>query len=133
LVQGLNRYQFTGFLVKIFIDLYTNKMHPRAMRNIEFQNIELPQKLFGYHNTHLEKIFRAFNITINSRGNAIPLSGDKKGMDGAKTLIRQLYELLQKKSGLVEAKNIPTRISGIEFVYFTKEDVVRHPLCFKHH
>jgi phosphate starvation-inducible PhoH-like protein len=39
------------------------------MRNIEFENIELTQKLFGYHNTHLEKISSAFDITINSRGN----------------------------------------------------------------
>jgi len=67
------------------------------MRNIEFQNIELTQKLFGYHNTHLEKISNAFNITINSRGNAISLSGDAKDMDVAETLIRQLYDLLQEK------------------------------------
>ena len=67
------------------------------MRNIEFQNIELTQKLFGYHNTHLEKISNAFNITINSRGNAISLSGDDKDMDAAERLIRQLYDLLQEK------------------------------------
>lgn len=46
------------------------------MRNIEFQNIELIQKLFGYHNPHLEKISSAFNITINSRGNMISLAGE---------------------------------------------------------
>ncbi len=67
------------------------------MRNIEFQNIELSKKLFGYHNTHLEKISSAFNITINSRGNAISLSGDAKQMDAAETLISQLYDLLQEK------------------------------------
>jgi len=67
------------------------------MRNIEFQNIELTQKLFGYHNTHLEKISRAFNITINSRGNAISLSGEENDLGVAETLIRQLYELLQEK------------------------------------
>ncbi|OGQ91332.1 MAG: phosphate starvation-inducible protein PhoH [Desulfobacula sp. RIFOXYA12_FULL_46_16] len=32
------------------------------------------------------------------------------------------------QSGLVEAKNILTRIKGIEFVYFSKDDVVRHKL-----
>lgn len=32
------------------------------MKNIEFQNIELTQKLFGYHKTHLEKISSAFVI-----------------------------------------------------------------------
>nr|NJM02561.1 PhoH family protein [Desulfobacula sp.] len=34
----------------------------------------------------------------------------------------------RKKSGLVEAKNILTRIKGIEFIYFSKDDVVRHRL-----
>ncbi len=67
------------------------------MRNIEFQNIELAQKLFGYNNTHLEKISSAFNITINSRGNTISLSGDAKEMDAAERLIRQLYDLLKEK------------------------------------
>lgn len=33
-----------------------------------------------------------------------------------------------KKSGLIEAKNILTRIKGIEFIYFSKDDVVRHKL-----
>jgi phosphate starvation-inducible protein PhoH and related proteins len=33
-----------------------------------------------------------------------------------------------KKSGLIEAKNILTNIKGIEFVYFSKSDVVRHKL-----
>jgi phosphate starvation-inducible PhoH-like protein len=32
------------------------------------------------------------------------------------------------QSGLVEAKNILTRIKGIEFIYFSKDDVVRHKL-----
>ena len=33
-----------------------------------------------------------------------------------------------KKSGLIEAKNILTHIKGIEFIYFSKNDVVRHKL-----
>ncbi len=33
-----------------------------------------------------------------------------------------------KKSGLIEAKDILTRIKGIEFIYFSKNDVVRHKL-----
>jgi phosphate starvation-inducible PhoH-like protein len=70
------------------------------MKNIEFQNIELTKKLFGYHNTHLEKISRAFNITINSRGNAISLSGDAQDVDVAEILIHQLYDLLKEKFNL---------------------------------
>ncbi|MCK5099261.1 MAG: PhoH family protein, partial [Desulfobacteraceae bacterium] len=33
-----------------------------------------------------------------------------------------------KKSGLIEAKKILTKIKGIEFIYFSKDDVVRHKL-----
>jgi len=33
-----------------------------------------------------------------------------------------------KKSGLVEAKEILSGIKGIKFVFFSKEDVIRHPL-----
>lgn len=33
-----------------------------------------------------------------------------------------------KKSGLIEARKILSRIKGIEFIYFSKDDVVRHKL-----
>ena len=36
-----------------------------------------------------------------------------------------------KPSGLIEAKNILRNINGIEFVFFTKKDVVRHSLVEK--
>ena len=36
-----------------------------------------------------------------------------------------------KKSGLIEANNILTNIKGIEFIYFSKDDVVRHQLVSK--
>ncbi|MBA3010609.1 MAG: PhoH family protein [Proteobacteria bacterium] len=83
------------------------------MRMIEFQNIELTQKLFGYHNTHLEKISRAFNITINSRGNALSLSGEAHAMDAAEILIRQLYELLKEKFTLT-APDLDAAINTIK-------------------
>jgi len=33
-----------------------------------------------------------------------------------------------KRSGLVEAERILSKLEGIEFVYFTDKDVVRHKL-----
>ncbi len=33
-----------------------------------------------------------------------------------------------KASGLIEARNIVSKIEGIEFIYFNEKDVVRHPL-----
>ncbi len=67
------------------------------MKNIEFENIALAQKLFGPHNTNLEKIARSFDIKINSRGGAVSLSGKSKQVDAAESLIYQLYDLLEDK------------------------------------
>jgi phosphate starvation-inducible PhoH-like protein len=36
-----------------------------------------------------------------------------------------------KKSGLIEAMNVLKNIKGIEFVFLTKKDVVRHELVMK--
>jgi phosphate starvation-inducible protein PhoH and related proteins len=33
-----------------------------------------------------------------------------------------------KRSGLIEAERILSKLEGIEFVYFTDKDVVRHKL-----
>jgi phosphate starvation-inducible PhoH-like protein len=33
-----------------------------------------------------------------------------------------------KVSGLIEARNVVSRVEGIDFVYFNERDVVRHPL-----
>jgi len=73
------------------------------MKKLEFQNIELAKKLFGYHNIHLEKISRAFDITINSRGNTLTLSGDKQNIDAVETLTSQIYDLLKEKFILTPA------------------------------
>ncbi len=37
----------------------------------------------------------------------------------------------EKKSGLIDAKTILTGIKGLDFAYFTREDVVRHRLVSK--
>ena len=36
-----------------------------------------------------------------------------------------------EKSGLLEAEKLIKKINGISFVYFSKHDVVRHPLVRK--
>lgn len=73
------------------------------MKNLEFQNIALAQKLFGTHNVNLEKIARAFDVKINSRGGMISVSGLEKKADKAIDLISQLYELLEEKIRLTPA------------------------------
>ena len=73
------------------------------MKNIEFQNITLAQKLFGTHNANLEKIARAFDVKINSRGGAISVSGSEKQTDKAIDLISRLYDLMEEKILLTPA------------------------------
>ena len=67
------------------------------MKNIEFENIALAQKLFGPHNNNLERIARSFDVKINSRGGAVSISGKSKQVDAAESLIYQLYDLLEDK------------------------------------
>jgi len=57
----------------------------------------LAQKLFGSHNTNLEKIARAFEVQINSRGGEVAVSGPVQGVDTAVSLLDQLYALLEDK------------------------------------
>ena len=71
------------------------------MKNIKFQNIKLSQKRFGYHNTHLEKISKAFNLSLASRGNTLSLKGEDTDLTLAETLIHQLYELLREGFTLI--------------------------------
>ncbi len=66
------------------------------MKTIEFDNISLVQKLFGFHNTHLDKIANNLGVTINSRGNSVTISGDAENTRLAHTLLLQLYGLLQE-------------------------------------
>ncbi|HCY87108.1 MAG TPA: phosphate starvation-inducible protein PhoH [Desulfobacteraceae bacterium] len=65
------------------------------MKNIDFENIVLAQKLFGSQNTNLERIARALDVTINSRGSEVSVSGKPKQVDAASSLIHQLYALLK--------------------------------------
>jgi phosphate starvation-inducible protein PhoH len=104
------------------------------MESIDLENLELTRELFGQHNNNLDKICDAFQVTINTRGTSLLIDGSAFDVNLAQTLIKKLYVLLQdnlptgKKSGLIEAKKILTNIKGIKFIYFSKNDVVRHKL-----
>ncbi|MFN2357275.1 MAG: PhoH family protein [Desulfotignum sp.] len=66
------------------------------MKTIEFDNISVVQKLFGFHNTHLDKISQQFGVTINSRGNSVTISGDAANISLTHTLLVQLYDLFKE-------------------------------------
>jgi len=67
------------------------------MKNLEFPNIALAQKLFGSHNTNLEKIAHAFEVQINSRGGELSITGPGERVARTASLLNQLYGLIQDK------------------------------------
>ena len=73
------------------------------MENITFQNLVLARELFGHHNNNLDKISNAFNVTINTRGNTLLVSGKPHDINLAEKLIHQLYHLLEDNFSLGEA------------------------------
>jgi len=73
------------------------------MKNLTFQNLELTRELFGHHNHNLDKICEAFKVKIDTRGNALLVSGDSQNVDLAEKLIFQLYHLIENKFTFGEA------------------------------
>ncbi len=73
------------------------------MKTVEFQNLTLTRDLFGHHNVNLEKIRDAFDVQINSRGNAILIDGEARNVDMAEKMLVQFYELLESNFRFCDA------------------------------
>jgi len=73
------------------------------MKNITFQNPGLTRDLFGHHNNNLNKICEAFEVTINTRGNSLLVTGKPEDINLAEKLITQLYHLLEDSFSFGEA------------------------------
>jgi len=73
------------------------------MKNLTFQNLALTRELFGHHNHNLDKICEALNVTINTRGNSLLVSGKPEDINRAEKLIKELYHLLEGNFSLEEA------------------------------
>jgi len=67
------------------------------MTTLEFDNISIAQQLFGFHNTHLDKIAKRFRVTIHSRGGAVTISGPDSAVGQVQSLLLQLYPLFKEK------------------------------------
>ena len=66
------------------------------MTTIEFDSLSVARQLFGFHNTHLDKISKRFGVTINSRGVAVTISGNTIETRQVYSLLTQLYQLLKE-------------------------------------
>ena len=73
------------------------------MKNITFQNLALTRELFGHHNYNLDKISKAFDVEINTRGNSLLVNGSSENVNLAEKLINQLYQLLEENFSFCEA------------------------------
>ncbi|MCG8563937.1 MAG: PhoH family protein [Desulfobacterales bacterium] len=73
------------------------------MKTIDFSDTLLAQKLFGFHNSNLEKIAHAHGISINSRGTELSLAGDDDACHRAHGLLTQLYTLVENGIALSPA------------------------------
>ncbi|MEK9676874.1 MAG: PhoH family protein [Rhodospirillaceae bacterium] len=62
---------------------------------LEFDDNQLLPQLFGSHNTHLARIEQKLDVSLNSRGNAVTISGPPELAESAKTVLTGLYARLK--------------------------------------
>ena len=64
--------------------------------SLDFSDIDLARQLFGEHNSNLQRIADATDVTINARGNTVFIAGDKISSNLAENILNQLYGLLKE-------------------------------------
>jgi len=64
--------------------------------SLDFTDIDLARQLFGEHNSNLQRIAEATDVTINARGNTVFIRGDKISSNLAENILNQIYGLLKE-------------------------------------
>ncbi len=125
LAQKINPY-----LRPLYDALYDMMDFERARMLIEQDTIEIAPLAFMRGRT-LNNAFIILDEAQNTTSEQMKMFLTRIGY-GSKAIvtgdITQVDLPSGKKSGLTEAKNILTGIQGIEFIHFSKTDVVRHKL-----
>lgn len=70
-------------------------------KELQINNGDIAVALFGNHDKNLTLLEESLNVTINSRGEKIDVSGQEKNVDTTVSILRQLQELLKKGFQLV--------------------------------
>ena len=65
---------------------------------MEFENNDILALLSGEHNQHLVYIERSLDVTLDSFGNSIKISGTAKAMKTARNVIENLYKRISEAS-----------------------------------
>jgi phosphate starvation-inducible PhoH-like protein len=63
---------------------------------VAFDDNALLPALFGEHDRHIARIEQVVGVTLSSRGNRVSIGGDAYGQRVAKTVLRNLYERLER-------------------------------------
>jgi len=63
---------------------------------LEFDDNSLLPQLFGSHNAHLARIEQKLDVSLNSRGNAVTISGDQDVTTAAEDVLNGLYARLKE-------------------------------------
>ncbi|MBU8910364.1 MAG: PhoH family protein [Desulfobacterales bacterium] len=125
LAQKINPY-----LRPLYDALYDMMDFEKAKALIEHDTIEIAPLAFMRGRT-LNNSFIILDEAQNTTSEQMKMFLTRIGY-GSKAIvtgdITQVDLPSGKKSGLIEAKKILTNIKGIEFIYFSKDDVVRHKL-----
>ena len=128
LAQKINPY-----LRPLYDALYDMMDFEKVRALIEQEIIEIAPLAFMRGRT-LNKAFIILDEAQNTTSEQMKMFLTRIGY-GSKVIvtgdITQIDLPSGKKSGLIEAKKILMKIKGIDFTYFTKNDVVRHKLVSK--
>ncbi|MHC4244850.1 MAG: PhoH family protein [Planctomycetota bacterium] len=63
---------------------------------LDFANIELTRQLFGEHNSNLQRVAEATEVTINTRGGKVFIQGEKFATGLAQNVLNQLFSLIKQ-------------------------------------
>ena len=63
---------------------------------LTFNDNQLARELFGEHNSHLQRVADAAEVSIQARGNAVFIRGDSISVDLAANILNQLYGLIKE-------------------------------------
>ncbi len=122
--------KITPYLRPLYDALYDMMDFEKAKALIEQETIEIAPLAFMRGRT-LNDAFIILDEAQNTTSEQMKMFLTRIGY-GSKAIvtgdITQIDLPAGKKSGLIEAKKILTNIKGIEFIYFSKHDVVRHKL-----
>jgi len=125
LAQKINPY-----LRPLYDALYDMMDFEKAKLLIEQDTIEIAPLAFMRGRT-LNNAFIILDEAQNTTSEQMKMFLTRIGY-GSKAIvtgdITQVDLPTGKKSGLIEAKSVLTKIKGLEFVYFSKDEVVRHKL-----